>query len=618
MSIRPLGATLALLALAALPGQATLAQCRIGVAAELKVTMEGMRPIVAAKINGRDAKFVADSGAFFSMIGTGSAAEYDLETVAAPPGFMLQGVGGLTRASVTTVKEFTLAGVQVHDVQFLVGGGDAGSDAVGLLGQNVWRLADAEYDLANGVIRLMKPQGCEKDAQLAYWAKEGDAYSVMDIAWATSKDPHTTGTVYLNGKKLRAVFDTGASASMLTVRAAKGAGVTDDSPDAKRAGLWRGIGSRAVQSWIAPFDTFKIGDEEIRHTKLRFGDLSIPDADMLIGSDFFLSHRIYVASSQGKLYFTYNGGPVFNLEAAPGGDSRAVDAGSPPREDSGGASDGAAQAADAGPNSAASGEPTDAAGFSRRGTAFAARRDFEHAIADLTRATELAPNEAAYFFERAGAYLGNRQPQLAMSDFDRAIELKPDYVPALVARAGMHLARGELAGGADAAAAIDDLDRASAASDNDNDVRFELANLYARATAYEKAVDQYDLWLEKHTSDARSADARAGRGRARALLNRDLDDALSDCDRAVRARPEAPFFHDSRGLVYLRMGKYDKAVDDYDAALRMQPRNAWALYGRGIARLHEAMETEGRADIAAARMSAPAIVALAERLGIKP
>jgi hypothetical protein len=43
------------------------------------------------------------------------------------------------------------------------------------------------------------------------------------------------------------------------------------------------------------------------------------DVDMLIGADFFLSHRIYVANSQRKLYFTYNGGPVFNLTAEPQG-----------------------------------------------------------------------------------------------------------------------------------------------------------------------------------------------------------------------------------------------------------------------------------------------------------
>ncbi len=51
--------------------------------------------------------------------------------------------------------------------------------------------------------------------------------------------------------------------------------------------------------------------------KLRFGDLGLVDADMLIGADFFLSHRIYVASKQRKVYFTFNGGPVFNLADAP-------------------------------------------------------------------------------------------------------------------------------------------------------------------------------------------------------------------------------------------------------------------------------------------------------------
>ena len=34
------------------------------------------------------------------------------------------------------------------------------SGAVGVLGQNVLGIADMEYDLANGVIRLMRPDGC--------------------------------------------------------------------------------------------------------------------------------------------------------------------------------------------------------------------------------------------------------------------------------------------------------------------------------------------------------------------------------------------------------------------------------------------------------------------------
>ena len=35
------------------------------------------------------------------------------------------------------------------------------------------------------------------------------------------------------------------------------------------------------------------------------------DFDVLIGADFFMAHHVYVANSQGKLYFTYSGGPVF-------------------------------------------------------------------------------------------------------------------------------------------------------------------------------------------------------------------------------------------------------------------------------------------------------------------
>src|SRR6185295_4306693 len=83
MGIRRFTATFWLLVAPLFPLCAT-ANCVMGISAELKVTMDGMRPTIAAKINGRDAKFVADSGAFYSVIGTASAEEYDLRTTPAP------------------------------------------------------------------------------------------------------------------------------------------------------------------------------------------------------------------------------------------------------------------------------------------------------------------------------------------------------------------------------------------------------------------------------------------------------------------------------------------------------------------------------------------------------
>ena len=639
MAVRIAAVLTAALGLATSPLTGFTAECKIGKIAELPVTMNGLRPMVTAQINGVDAQFVADSGAFFSMLSPASAAELKLRVL--PSNIRIRGITGSTEASVTTVKEFTLAGVPIHNVQFIVAGAQPGA-AVGLLGQNVFRLADVEYDLAHGAIRLLKPIDCEKN-MLAYWATQsGQAYSVMEIAWATEAAPHTTGTAFVNGARIHVLFDTGSAYSMLSLRAAERAGVTPDSPGVVKAGLIGGLSARSEQTWIAPVASFKIGDEEVKQTKLRFGDVSLPDADMLIGTDFFLSHRLYVASSQRKLYFTYNGGPVFNLSAAPGsplprqaGAGRTAStetadapaalagtavgaAGSPAAT----ASDAPANAGEpaASPNAAPplpSGEPTDAAGFSRRGVAYAARRDFAHAIEDLTRACELAPTQAEYFYQRAEARLGNRQPALASADFDQAIALKPDYVQALVARAGLRLNRRDATGDA-GGDVLADLDKVNLSVAKEADVRLALGNLYARAGSLEQAIEQYDKWLDAHLQEIRTPDVLASRCRARAMLGENLDKALADCNRAIKERPQAVVFLDSRGLTYLRMGEYDKALKDYDAVLAALPRNPWALYGRGLVELHGGKTSQGQADIAASKTVDPRVSQEAARRGLTP
>jgi len=184
MAVRPFVLAVLLCTFSASAVPAFAAGCKIGQLAQLAVTMDGLRPMVSAKINGADAQFNADSGAFYSLISPASAAEFKLRTEPAPFHLTLIGVGGSAGASVATVKEFTIAGVPIHNIQFVVGGSDAAGGAVGLLGQNVLRIADVEYDLSNGAIRLMKPHGCDKTL-MAYWVKADQDYSVMDIEWAT-------------------------------------------------------------------------------------------------------------------------------------------------------------------------------------------------------------------------------------------------------------------------------------------------------------------------------------------------------------------------------------------------------------------------------------------------
>ena len=602
-SIAALSAALLLAALCGASGRA-LAVCKIGKLAELPITMRGSKPLVAAKINGAEALFVADSGAFYSLIAPASAQAFNLKLRVSPVRITLTGVGGTSDAWVTTVKEFTLAGTSFADTEFIVGGNDPGSGAVGFLGQNILQMADAEYDLANGVIRLMRPNDCD-NAMLAYWAGTDRPYSVIDINRTSPSATHTTGTAFINGKRIKVMFDTGASTSMVTLRAAQRVGVTPEMPGVVSAGLARGIGQGAVKTWIAPFASFRVGDEEVKNTKLRIADLHIELADMLIGADFFLSHRIYVSTRQRKVYFTYNGGPVFNLMhfASDAAGARPEDLPRLPAESGPTLESGA---------TVPTAEPTDAAGFARRGAASAARHDYDRAIADLTRASDLDPQEPQYFYDRGVARLNVKEPALAFADFEKTLELKPSHVAALVARAELLVASGE------ADAAIANLETADQNAAREADVRLQLGNLFARAAAYEQAVEQYTLWLATHDRDGRKADVLNGRCRARALWGEELKQGQYDCDVALKLRPRTAHFLDSRALVHLRMGHYDASIADYDAVLKEEPRNAWALYGRGIGKLRQGQAAAGQADIDTAVEIHPPIAEEARRRGLTP
>jgi predicted aspartyl protease len=306
------------------------AECKLQKIVEFPITMVGMRPLMVARINDSDVHFIVDSGAFWSQISRASAAELKLRVLPAPINFtnMVEGVHGTFGISMATVQTFTLGGYPVHNAEFIVGDSGTGQGSVGILGQNFLHVGDVEYDLGQGVVRLMKPQDCG-GASLAYWVSASTPYSIINTeserplgggnsaASRIEQKPlelsHTISHAYVNGAEIRVEFDTGAQTSILSLAAAARAGIKPDSPGVVSAGAASGLAGRTFATYIAPFASFKIGNEEIKNARMRIGAIELQNVDMLIGADFFLSHRIYVANSQNKLYFTYNGGPVFNL-----------------------------------------------------------------------------------------------------------------------------------------------------------------------------------------------------------------------------------------------------------------------------------------------------------------
>lgn len=573
------------------PGHAAEA-CTVGKIAELPVTMSGLRPLVHVQINDKDATFVADSGAWFSMISPGSAAEYGLTLEPLPVGFFLRGVGGSVTPRLTTVKKFTIVGVPIPKVQFLVGGSEVGS--VGLLGQNFLAMADAEFDLAHGAIRLMRNQGCGSKASLAYWVPVGSAYSELDTEVIEGRSPHIVASVYVNGVKLKALFDTGAATSSISLSAAARFGLKPDGPGVVAAGESHGIGRRRIATWIGPIQSIKIGDEEIRNTRIRFGG-DFDNVDMLLGADFFLSHRLYWSNKLHKIFFSFNGGHVFDLRYLRGDD-----------EDGGRRSAAAAEQADAGPT------PSDADGFSRRGAARASRGDMAGARGDFDQAVKLAPDNVEFLRQRAKLSAAMNEPVRAVDDLARLLKIKPDDVEAHLMRAGL---RRHLDHDADIRS---DVDAAAVAASKTSDWRLAIASMYEGLRDYPRAIAQYDLWIAAHPDDSRRPMALNGRCWARAMNGTDLALALKDCNAALSARPHMPTFLDSRGMVRVRMGDYARAIVDYDEVLAANDKLAWSHYGRGIAKLRLGQKEAGGADLDKAKALDPDLPDAAKKLGITP
>lgn len=67
----------------------------------------------------------------------------------------------------------------------------------------------------------------------------------------------------------------------------------------------------------------------------------------------------------------------------------------------------------------------------------------------------------------------------------------------------------------------------------------------------------------------------------------DLDRAIADFDFAIRLNPNAADSYTNRGLAWMRKGDYERAVADYGAALRLNADDRLALRNRGLARFFQ-------------------------------
>ncbi|HUK01921.1 MAG TPA: aspartyl protease family protein [Steroidobacteraceae bacterium] len=290
--------------------------CKILQAGELAVSIENNRVVTNGELLGEPVHLLIDTGASISFIWESVARRLRLPVSDLEAESVLGHEAGSTLVKQLKVGAYPADGVRLRVVYDSRGSQLAAYPLV--LGWDFFSIFTTEFDLAHGKIRLLKPKDCQPE-DLPYWTK---SYSLAQLERNQEFTWPMRTEVRLNGRAMDAILDTGARISLVGRAAAARAGV--------RASTDTGVSgsTQEPRRLSGRFDTFTIGDETIHDVTLVMADLfpwakvpsgshimRVPDEapSMLIGCDFFLSHRIIVVPDKRKLIFTYNGGPVFQV-----------------------------------------------------------------------------------------------------------------------------------------------------------------------------------------------------------------------------------------------------------------------------------------------------------------
>ena len=221
-------------------------------------------------------------------------------------------------------------------------------------------------------------------------------------------------------------------------------------------------------------------------------------------------------------------------------------------------------------------EPDNVEALVSRGDAFAQLGDLGRAMADLNRAVALAPGKPTVLLARGQVESRRGNLAGAARDYEAALKLDARYADAMINLAAVRSMQGQ------SGAAIDLLDQAIAI-DRRNPLAF-----YNRGYA-EFALKQYDKAIADYSSaieiDPRLGLAYNNRALSRAVAGTDLVAALADSDQALKLLPLNLEVRDTRGFIYLKLGDPALALNEYNAALTIDPNRALSLYGRGLARI---------------------------------
>jgi tetratricopeptide (TPR) repeat protein len=253
--------------------------------------------------------------------------------------------------------------------------------------------------------------------------------------------------------------------------------------------------------------------------------------------------------------------------------------------------------------------PADPEHWTYRGLTHAEAGRYEEALADLNRALELKPTYEKAIVGRGRIYIETGRDAEALADIDRAIELNPNDMGLLIVRLCFLLKTGDSAelGKTYIAMAMQSsklVEQAQDMQEGFSKIPFEVLDRHLRRWGLSLGMDEGTIHIMlTQWRDLASAGPstftkviKAMAAEAEAIMytgNKQFDEALAACDKAIELCPSDAHLWFRRGEVYRWMNSLPEAIKDYDLSLNINPNDVETLARRG--QLHQALRNYSEA-----------------------
>lgn len=267
--------------------------CRLEPLADLPLLLRGTVPVLEAEINGQPAALVLDTGSDTTVLTRAAARRLGVAESAS--GRNVGGAGGRARAGVAVLDGFRLGPVPVRTPRLLLI--DAPAPPLdGLLGIDALIDWEVELDIPAGRVRLFRARPCI--TARPPWTEPATQLPVQQQPGSG----HLFVPVQLDGQPLRAMLDTGASRSVVSLQAAADAGLGPRALAALPVLRGQAINAEGVLLRAAQFKSLEVGGTVLPNPALAVIDLPPFAGDMLVGGDYLGTRKLWFSFLLGRVF----------------------------------------------------------------------------------------------------------------------------------------------------------------------------------------------------------------------------------------------------------------------------------------------------------------------------